>query len=125
MGERFGDYEMELLSKTTDLKEVDICGCGDVTERGLDFVISNCQKLEKLSISFCCQITGLSLDKLSHNFKQLSLNGNELTPVIYHIFYSSYFFIHYIFYSLYFLFIILFIHYIFYSLYIVNLYFSF
>ncbi|CAG2178142.1 unnamed protein product, partial [Oppiella nova] len=37
-------------------------------------------KLEKLSISFCLQVSGASLQKLTKNFRTLSINTNDMTP---------------------------------------------
>lgn len=73
---------MQLLGGTCkNLKELDICGCGNVSEEGLKYVVTNCRQLDKLSVSFCAYITCKCLSQLSKNFKHLSLNGNEWTPV--------------------------------------------
>ncbi|XP_054163232.1 F-box/LRR-repeat protein 20-like [Oppia nitens] len=78
---RVGDREMsKLATSCPDLRELDICGCGNVTEVGINHVITGCKKIEKLSISFCHEVTGISLGKLTKNFKTLSLNTNDKTP---------------------------------------------
>ncbi|CAG2107076.1 unnamed protein product, partial [Medioppia subpectinata] len=79
--ERIGDKEMFSLGrKCKELRELDICGCGNVTERGINYIADVCPKLEKLSISFCLQVSGASLQKLTKNFRTLSINTNDMTP---------------------------------------------
>ncbi|CAG2110236.1 unnamed protein product, partial [Medioppia subpectinata] len=80
--ERIGDKEMFSLGrKCKELRELDICGCGNVTERGINYIADVCPKLEKLSISFCLQVSGASLQKLTKNFRTLSINTNDMTPL--------------------------------------------
>ena len=71
-----------LATKCHDLRELDICGCGKVSETGIKHVIDNCSKLEKLSLSFCHNVETKCLKNVSPNFRTLSLNLNDMTPVI-------------------------------------------
>jgi len=74
-GDGLGDPEVIAIASFQSLKELDLAGCEDVTDRSVS-ELRRVSSLEKLDLSFCNQITDSSVNVLAELpvLRSLSLN---------------------------------------------------